>query len=45
MMKGYIPAALALTLLFTGPALAEESKSTPTTMEASENIAGKPIIG
>ncbi|WLE97218.1 MAG: DNA-binding protein [Candidatus Electrothrix communis] len=45
MMKGYIPAALALTLLFTGPALAEESKSTPTTMEAAANLAGKPIKG
>jgi hypothetical protein len=45
MMKGYIPAALALTLLFTGPALAEESKSTPITMETAANLAGKPIKG
>ncbi|MDU9047575.1 MAG: DNA-binding protein [Candidatus Electrothrix sp. Rat3] len=45
MMKGYIPAALALTLLFTGPALAEESKSTPTNMETAANLAGKPIKG
>jgi hypothetical protein len=45
MMKGYIPAALALTLLFTGPALAEESKSTPITMEAAANLSGKPIKG
>jgi hydrogenase maturation factor len=45
MMKGYIPAALALTLLFTGPALAEESKSTPINMETAANLAGKPIKG
>jgi hypothetical protein len=45
MMKGYIPAALALTLLFTGPALAEESKSTPITTETAANLAGKPIKG
>ncbi|MCI5160573.1 MAG: DNA-binding protein [Candidatus Electrothrix sp. AX5] len=45
MMKGYIPAALALTLLFTGPALAEESKSTPITTETATNLAGKPIKG
>ncbi len=45
MMKGYIPAALALTLLFTGPALAEESKSAPITTETATNLAGKPIKG
>ncbi|MCI5125522.1 MAG: DNA-binding protein [Candidatus Electrothrix sp. AR5] len=45
MMKGYIPAALALTLLFTGPALAEEPKSAPITMEAAANFAGNPIKG
>lgn len=45
MIKGYIPAALALTLLFTSPALAEESKSTPITTEAVANLEGKPIKG
>ena len=45
MMKGYIPAALALTLLFTGPALAEESKSPPITIETAANLAGQPIKG
>ncbi|CAK8719251.1 DNA-binding protein [Candidatus Electrothrix laxa] len=45
MMKGYIPAALALTLLFTGPALAEKPKSTPIPMEAVADLAGKPIKG
>ena len=45
MMKGYIPAALALTLLFTGPALAKKAKSAPITVEAAENLAGQPIKG
>ena len=45
MMKGYIPAALALTLLFTGPALAEKPKSAPITMEAAASFANKPIKG
>ncbi len=46
MKKRYIPAALALTLLFTGPAPAEEkAKATPITAEAAANLAGKPIIG
>ena len=45
MMKGYIPAALALTLLFTGPALAEKPKSPPITMEAAADFAGNPIKG
>ena len=45
MMKNYIPTALALTLLFTGPALAEEAKSTPITTEAAENFTGKAIQG
>jgi len=45
-MKRYIPAALALTLLFTGPAPAEEkAKATPITAEAAANLAEKPITG
>ncbi len=45
MMKGYIPAALALTLLLTNPVVAEEKKSVPITMEAAANLAGSPITG
>jgi hypothetical protein len=45
MMKGYIPAALVLTLLLTNPAVAEENKSAPVTMEAAANLAGGPIKG
>ncbi len=45
MIKGYIPAALALTLLLTNPALAEEQKSTPVTVEAAAALAGNPIKG
>lgn len=46
MMKSYIPTALALTLLLSGPALAEEkAKATPITVEAAANLAGKPITG
>ncbi|WP_339133733.1 MAG: DNA-binding protein [Candidatus Electrothrix sp. GW3-4] len=45
MTKGYIPAALALTLLLTGPTFAEEAKSTPITMEAAADLAGKPLKG
>jgi hypothetical protein len=45
MMKGYIPAALALTLLFTGPVSAEEPKSAPITVEAAADFAGQPIKG
>jgi hypothetical protein len=45
MMKGYIPAALALALLLTSPALAEETKSNPITAEAAATLAGNPIKG
>ncbi|MCI5195801.1 MAG: DNA-binding protein [Candidatus Electrothrix sp. AW5] len=48
MKKGYIAATLALALLLTSPALAEEKKeiqSTPITIEAAVNLAGKPITG
>ncbi|WP_446012119.1 DNA-binding protein [Candidatus Electrothrix sp.] len=45
MMKSYIPAALALTLLLTSPALAEETTSTPITAEAAKAIAANPIKG
>ena len=48
MTKAYIPAALALTLLVTGPALSEEAKekqAAPITAEAAANLAGDPIQG
>jgi DNA/RNA endonuclease YhcR with UshA esterase domain len=45
MMKGYIPAALAVSLLLTSPALAEEQKSAPVTVEAAAALAGSPIKG
>ncbi|MCI5147930.1 MAG: DNA-binding protein [Candidatus Electrothrix sp. MAN1_4] len=45
MMKGYIPAALAATLLLTNPVLAEEQKSAPITMEAAAALASNPIKG
>lgn len=45
MMKGYIPAALAATLLLTSPALAEEQESAPVTMEAAAALAVNPIKG
>lgn len=45
MMKGYIPAALALSLLLTSPVLAEETTSTPITAEAAKALAGNPIKG
>ena len=45
MKKGYIAATLALALLLTSPALAEEKKSTSITIEAAVNLAGKPIAG
>ena len=44
-MKSYIPAALTLALLCTGPAYAEEAPSTPINAEAAANLAGKPIAG
>ncbi|MCI5221493.1 MAG: DNA-binding protein [Candidatus Electrothrix sp. AR4] len=44
-MKGYIPAALTLALLFTGPALAEKQKLTPVTAEAVANLDGKALKG
>ena len=48
MTKAYIPAALALTLLVTGPVLSEEAKekqAAPITAEAAANLAGEPIQG
>ena len=47
-MKRYIPAALALALLCTGPAYAEETKPdpiAPISAEAAATLAGKPIAG
>jgi hypothetical protein len=45
MTKCYIPAALALALLFTGPALAEEQKQDAVVAEAAANLEGKALKG
>ena len=45
MTKAYIPAALALALLLTGPASAEETEPAPITAEAAAKLSGMPVKG